>query len=91
MEEIGEETGDMGENEDADESEEEHKNEWQEKKWRKLKKGNMLKRYIILFCSVIQLSQCKGMHIWNLWLTSISFLLSFKWADANIFLINSLI
>ena len=27
MEEIGEDTGDMGENEDADENEEEHKNE----------------------------------------------------------------
>ena len=46
MEEIGEDTGDTGENEDADESEEECKSEWQEKKWRKLMKGNMLKRYI---------------------------------------------
>ena len=91
MEEIGEETVDTGENEDGDESEEEQKNEQQEKKWRKLKKGNMLKRHVHLFCSVIQLSHCNGMHTWNLLLTSISFLLSFKWVDANIFLIDSLI
>ena len=36
----------MGKNKNADESEEELKNEQQEEKWRKLRKGDMLKRYI---------------------------------------------